>query len=997
MKENIRCLVRGIYHRIPLTHTKKQKLKDTIYTSLRPLIQHTEMYLVWAQTKSIPVHMTHDAMLSQSKYFDAKGPDMNSRTEVFLKIFHKKTINYLLASKNPIALYKDWRFIRLIRKSDLFDKEWYLLNYADVRASKSDAAMHYYFHGALEGRNPGPFFNSKGYLDANPDVKSRKMNPLVHYLRWGKREHRPLGVFHPTSKSNRKQEQSKVSSHDVSFCEETMDSFSEKHLDNSSLSTTGRVAVFASFSADGIIHPYIVHYLRGLRQVCDKIIFCSDNYFSNDETCKISPYVDYFLCNRHGEYDFGSYKRGIQRARELGFLQNANELLLCNDSCYGPIGGFSNLFSSMNEKDCDFWGLTANTEFGYHLQSYFLLFKRTVFTSDVFENFFGSVKAEDTVRDVVLNYEVRMTSIFASAGFRHECYINDNMAGVVDAKASDSNLTRLPELLIKSGCPLIKVKAFQHFDANRNGIERVLVNLSISSPEVYYNIMEHKNPQRFFASAGVLFSIIMPFHNRRHTIFDAIESVRSQTHQGFELIMIDDGSTDDAYLTVLENYKNEFQSGRFRLIRSETRIGVSAARNAGLNAARNAWIAYIDSDNQIKPYFLSTYATAIITYPKNYLFYSCFQLKSDGSVCGKRPFDRNQLLIGNFIDLGTFVHSRARFKRLGGFDTNLKRLVDWDLLIRYTEDSSPIQIKHPLMVYNDEQKDISRISVTESYDKAISYLRKKHGTKFIINTVIPTYNHEKYISSAIESALAQKGDFIHKIYICDDGSTDTTRFIAKKYIDRYPNIVIDICNDENAGISDTYRKCFEKAGEAGDLVAVLEGDDYWSSTQNLQRKLQFLKENDDAVMVFSKLDVLNTATNKTRHLKRQSALHAHLLSGEDFLRDTSNNLIANFSSCMFRAGVIRTLPDRLFEGRFNEIALAFYLERYGKLGFLDEVLSVYRQHPQSVWSGTDSDKRKQLKSAIEVREMCKDVANPIYHDAIQKIIDRKTIDLQWMD
>jgi len=138
MKENIRSLVRGIYHRIPLTHTKKQKLKDTVYTSLRPLIQHTEMYLVWAQTKSIPVHIAHDTMLSKSKYFDAK---------------------------------------------------WYRSQYPEVKFWQNPI-RHYLNVGWKKGYNPSLNFDGNAYLETYPDVKKTGMNPLVHYIKYGKKENR---------------------------------------------------------------------------------------------------------------------------------------------------------------------------------------------------------------------------------------------------------------------------------------------------------------------------------------------------------------------------------------------------------------------------------------------------------------------------------------------------------------------------------------------------------------------------------------------------------------------------------------------------------------------------------------------------------------------------------------------------------------------------------------------------------------------------------------
>jgi glycosyltransferase involved in cell wall biosynthesis/predicted O-methyltransferase YrrM len=84
---------------------------------------------------------------------------------------------------------------RLIARSSLFDREWYLRTYGDVKTSGIDPAFHYLQHGAGEGRNPSPLFDSDWYLQQYPDVKAAGVNPLVHYLLRGAAEGRKPGPF----------------------------------------------------------------------------------------------------------------------------------------------------------------------------------------------------------------------------------------------------------------------------------------------------------------------------------------------------------------------------------------------------------------------------------------------------------------------------------------------------------------------------------------------------------------------------------------------------------------------------------------------------------------------------------------------------------------------------------------------------------------------------------------------------------------------------------
>lgn len=901
---------------------------------------------------------------------------------------------YLRNSTNLRKIFRDLRVEKAIRESGKFDQNFYLSMNPDVQSTGKNAIRHYVRHGAIEGRNPNRDFNGHDYLAANPDVKISGMNPFLHFIQFGEREQRPLSPAAPVRLALPSDTKIAIPEPVKQLRSTVYSDLEHSFIDirpsqKKEIPLTNRVAIFAFFNANGVIYPYVLHYLRNLRAVCDKIVFVADNDMQQSEIAKLNGKVDAVLFGRHHEYDFGSYKKGIAYAKANGLLTHADELLLCNDSCYGPITSFEKLFADMRGSEADFWGLTSNTQYGYHLQSYFILFKRSVFSKLSFFKFFSKVGSHSDVSQVVLNYEVKLTSYFTDLGFECSCYINDEAPEIRDSAEANPNLTVVPIVLMEAGCPLVKVKAFKKTTCNYDGIPRTLRHIYDVNPELHSYIIDHSQPGVYANSEGVKFSIITPFFNRKETIFKAIDSVLGQFHLLYELILIDDGSTDGASEEILARYADEINAGKIRLISSPERNGVSAARNIGLSYSGNPWITYLDSDNTMKPNFLSTFASSIVEHPKHSLFYSCFSLDSDGTLRGRVSYNRAQLLKGNYIDLGTFVHSRALYEKHGGFDTGLKRLVDWDLIIRYTKDLSAVFIPQPLMNYNDSEEDKSRISVRESLDDARIFLRKKHNLPFVVSTVIPAYNHEDYIEQAIVSAISQKGNFIHEILVCDDASTDNTQTIITGLQKKYPGIIRNISNSVNLGISATFRKCFKES--SGDFIAILEGDDYWTTTSKLENQLQFLTTNVDCSMVFSMIDVLNIEAKKSRYLKRQQSLSKNRLSGKDFLNDPSMNLIANFSSCMFKSDLMRTLPDRLFDGRFNEIALAFHLERHGSIGFLNTAMGVYRQHPQGVWTG--SDKRMQLESAINTRMMVKDVADPKYHDDIEKIIDLKRLEL----
>ncbi|MFO1098525.1 MAG: hypothetical protein U1E81_09775 [Xanthobacteraceae bacterium] len=96
--------------------------------------------------------------------------------------------------------FRDWKAARVIARSNLFDTDWYRRAYPDVAASRINPVLHYVTYGAREGRDPGPSFSSRGYLECNPDVAASGINPLVHYLLYGASQGRvPSGKIKPTT------------------------------------------------------------------------------------------------------------------------------------------------------------------------------------------------------------------------------------------------------------------------------------------------------------------------------------------------------------------------------------------------------------------------------------------------------------------------------------------------------------------------------------------------------------------------------------------------------------------------------------------------------------------------------------------------------------------------------------------------------------------------------------------------------------------------------
>lgn len=751
-----------------------------------------------------------------------------------------------------------------------------------------------------------------------------------------------------------------------------------------------RVAVFASYSGDGTLPPQVQPYLEGLRPFVDRIVVVCDNTIGPLRREALAKLADHVIAERHGEYDFGSYKRGVAWARQAGWLDEADDLILCNDSCFGPVGSFAPMFEHMETRHLDFWGATDSQEFHPHLQSFFVVLGWHVFNSPVFRNFIEGITKQPNVQQVIMKYEIGLTKTLAGAGYSWGAMVENRLEGVHPNDPTYRNITLHPILSMEMGLPLIKAKALRSVVDNAEGPNRALEWLSKNAPAIYHAAIADLNIARFLDVGRIGFSMIMPTRNRAWCISDAIRSAMQQTHQNFELIVVDDGSEDDTAEVIRRDFGAQLDSGTLRYVKLAGSTGVCAARNIGIAHARHDWITYLDSDNQLRPNFLTVTANAIIQQPQRDCFYGRIINRSTGTIVG-RGFVRKDILWGNYIDLGVFAHRKSLINRFGGFDLDLRRLVDWDLIIRLTAHQEPCFIPQVFLDYSDDEEGQSadRISVRESFLRANVAVHSKHSPRPTVSTAILSYNHQEFIVEAIESALEQRGDYTHEILLADDGSSDGTARIMARYAARYPDRIRNISTGGNLGVSANYQHCFREA--AGNHIAILEGDDYWTDPDKNARQADFLASHAEAGAVFSRIELFDMARNSRRVLKRQDDLPS-LLTGEHFARNQHLNLIVNFSSMMFRRSLLLGLPSSIYHPRLSEIALAFYLDRIGKIGFIDKVMGVYRLNPSSVWTG--ADQMGKLEQAIATRAGALAVARPAHQAIIRERMLEKQQQLQ---
>jgi glycosyltransferase involved in cell wall biosynthesis len=207
-------------------------------------------------------------------------------------------------------------------------------------------------------------------------------------------------------------------------------------------------------------------------------------------------------------------------------------------------------------------------------------------------------------------------------------------------------------------------------------------------------------------------SVVMPTYNRADRIGAAIESIQAQSHGNFEILVVDDGSSDNSK-EVLANYAGD---NRVRTFWNDHQ-GVSAARNTALEHATGTYVFYLDSDNAWTPDFLSVMVAAFEVSGRACLYGASKLQNAQKEVLGYRgePFNWDQCLAGNYIDMNVFAHRIEQVRKYGSFDSKLQRMVDWDLILRYTREGGAGYCPVLGCIYFEDSEDAGRISTSRPY------------------------------------------------------------------------------------------------------------------------------------------------------------------------------------------------------------------------------------------------------------------------------------------
>jgi glycosyltransferase involved in cell wall biosynthesis len=256
-----------------------------------------------------------------------------------------------------------------------------------------------------------------------------------------------------------------------------------------------------------------------------------------------------------------------------------------------------------------------------------------------------------------------------------------------------------------------------------------------------------------------------------------------------------------------------------------------------------------------------------------------------------------------------------------------------------------------------------------------------------VSVCLITYQHVRFIAQAVESVLAQRTNFPFELVIGEDESTDGTREIVQRYAEQHPDRIRlhlhSRANNIAYGNRATGRHNFvhNLRSARGEFIALLDGDDYFTDPEKLQRQVDYLETHPECSVCFHRVRTVDQ--NGEPLAAAEQELPKPRFTLDDLL---ARDFAPPTASVMFRRGLFGEFPEWYFRCPVGDFPLHVLNGIHGDFGFIDREMAAYRVHAGAMWSAqldyaTSAEERKrgyerkvtQLDGVIHLYEMLCDI------------------------
>ena len=253
-----------------------------------------------------------------------------------------------------------------------------------------------------------------------------------------------------------------------------------------------------------------------------------------------------------------------------------------------------------------------------------------------------------------------------------------------------------------------------------------------------------------------------------------------------------------------------------------------------------------------------------------------------------------------------------------------------------------------------------------------------------VSVLLQTYNHERFIEHAIESVIEQDTPFPVEVIVSDDCSSDGTRALVSDYARAHPELINPLFPDQHLGMNPLFRRALDTA--RGDYLALLDGDDFWTSNDKLRKQVALLESEPELTGCFH--DALVVFENDRRPARRY--VSAPEKKGRFELEDLLRLCYPPTLSVLFRREVLAQVPDWVFDFAWADWLIWIFATCQGAFAYIDELMGVYRVHEAGYFSSRD--RSTQLEEDLRLYRRLLDEF-PGEGDLIERCITQRSCEL----
>lgn len=213
-----------------------------------------------------------------------------------------------------------------------------------------------------------------------------------------------------------------------------------------------RFFIFVFYDKNGIVDNYVPYLLSSIKKNNDKLVIVINGFINEIGKNKLEKISDNIIYRENVGFDFTAYKECFIKYVEEIIDNNYFEVVFFNNSFYGPIFPFDEMFSKMDKNLSDFWGITlynSDNKIDTHIQSYFIAVRKNLYNTKDFFNYWQQLPIIKTYQDAINHGELTFTNYFDNLGYKYSTYI--------DLPHLKGNLTSFYiDKLLEVRCPIIK-------------------------------------------------------------------------------------------------------------------------------------------------------------------------------------------------------------------------------------------------------------------------------------------------------------------------------------------------------------------------------------------------------------------------------------------------------------------------------------------------------------------------------------------------------------